>query len=282
MKTCTAILLALLILTGCAAQRVSAPTEAPTEYTHPHTLSGETLPPETEETLPPETLPPETLPAVPDTLPHREGISTQEALDSFREVCLAAEFPGAGVDYTRLHRWEKPVIYRIASDCTPEDLATVETFAQWLNTIPGFPGMYPEGDDSGEANLLLLFWDQEALDAYTQEQSGVTGCEGYTTVWYDDENLAVDHGTIYLLNSMAQEARESVILEEIYNTLGPLQDTVFREDSIIYQLTAEEPARWLSPMDELILQLLYRPELASGDPWEHCEALIRQVYPDTE
>ena len=277
MKTCIALFLAMLILTGCGVQRVSAPTEEPTEYTHPHTLTGGTLPPETEETQPEVTLP-----AAPDTIPLREGISTQEALDSFREVCMAAEFPGAGVDYTLLHRWERPVIYRIASDCTPEDLATVEKFAQWLNALPGFPGMYPEAENSGEANLLLFFWDQEALDAYTREQSGITGCEGYTTVWYDDENLAVDHGTIYLLSSMAQEDRESVILEEIYNTLGPLQDTVFREDSIIYQLTAEEPARWLSPMDELILELLYRPELVSGDPWDTCETLIRQVYPDTE
>ena len=73
-----------------------------------------------------------------------------------------------------------------------------------------------------------------------------------------------------------QEIRRSVILEEIYNGLGPIQDTDLREDSLIYSgYTAPQS---LSPVDELILRLLYHPEMLCGMDAAACEAVIRRLY----
>ena len=73
-----------------------------------------------------------------------------------------------------------------------------------------------------------------------------------------------------------QQTRNSVILEEIYNGLGLTQDTILREDSIIYSGYSEPQA--LTPMDELLLKLLYHPTLRCGMTKEECDAAIRALY----
>jgi hypothetical protein len=67
-----------------------------------------------------------------------------------------------------------------------------------------------------------------------------------------------------------------VILEELYNGLGPIQDTSLREDSIIYAGYSEPQA--LTEIDWLILQLLYHPDLQFGMDTEACAEVIRQLY----
>ena len=67
-----------------------------------------------------------------------------------------------------------------------------------------------------------------------------------------------------------------MILEEIYNGLGPVQDTSLRSDSIIY--AGYSTPQSLTAMDELLLRLLYRPELVCGMDAQQCEAVIRQLY----
>ena len=58
--------------------------------------------------------------------------------------------------------------------------------------------------------------------------------------------------------------------------LGPVQDTDLREDSLIYSgYTAPQS---LSPVDELILKLLYHPEIRCGMTASECEAVIRSLY----
>ena len=69
---------------------------------------------------------------------------------------------------------------------------------------------------------------------------------------------------------------DSVILEEIYNGLGPIQDTDLRPDSIIYSGFSEPQS--LTDVDELILKLLYHPQLLPGMNADECETVIRQLY----
>jgi hypothetical protein len=73
-----------------------------------------------------------------------------------------------------------------------------------------------------------------------------------------------------------QYRRNSVILEEIYNGLGPIQDTSLRSDSIIYSEFSQPQA--LTNIDELILKLLYHPDIMPGMNAEQCETIIRQLY----
>ena len=73
-----------------------------------------------------------------------------------------------------------------------------------------------------------------------------------------------------------QDLRNAVILEEMYNGLGPIQDTDLRVDSVIYS-GYSEPQR-LTQMDELILRLLYHPQMECGMDAQQCADVIRQLY----
>ena len=67
-----------------------------------------------------------------------------------------------------------------------------------------------------------------------------------------------------------------MIQEEIYNGLGPVQDTALRPDSMIYSEFSQPQA--LTDVDVLILQLLYNPRIACGMNQQECEAVIRELY----
>ena len=102
-----------------------------------------------------------------------------------------------------------------------------------------------------------------------------TYMDGAVTFWYNGSNQIYD-ATICYLEDMEGPVRRSVILEEIYNGLGPVQDTWSRADSIIYS-GYSEPQN-LTEIDELILKLLYHPAIECGMDAQECEAVIRSLY----
>ena len=67
-----------------------------------------------------------------------------------------------------------------------------------------------------------------------------------------------------------------MILEEIYNGLGPIQDTDLRSDSIIF--SGYSTPQHLTAVDELLLRLLYHPQLTCGMDSAACQSAIRQLY----
>ena len=81
---------------------------------------------------------------------------------------------------------------------------------------------------------------------------------------------------LFRSDDLDQEVRNSVILEEIFNGLGPVQDTDLREDSIAY--SGYSIPQELTEIDELILKLLYHPDIVCGMNAQECEAVIRQLY----
>ena len=212
---------------------------------------------------------------VPDTEPvhsplYIEGVTVEDVILYFNEVVLDAEFIEGG-DPTRLQKWAIPILYTIHGEPTKEDLRTLYGFTEWLNTIEGFPGIR-EAERSFEANLAIHFCTQdELLDIMG---SNYTGVDGAVTFWYRNDEIY--DATICYRTDLDQYLRNSVILEEIYNGLGPVQDTALRPDSIIYSEFSQPQS--LTEMDELILKLLYHPMMRCGMNAAECEAVIRSLY----
>ena len=250
------IMLLSLFLTGCihtpaATEPATDPTEASTETTAPETETEETKPLHSALYLP--------------------SVDVEDVIRYFNEVCLDAEFSNAG-NPQLLQKWNRVIRYSLQGDYTDEDLAVLKGFVDWLNSIPGFPGM-EQIDDSMLANMRIHFCTQQQLVDILG--SNFYGMDGGVTFWYTGDNAIYD-AVICYRKDMGQYVRNSVILEEIYNGLGPVQDTRLREDSIIYQGYSEPQA--LTEIDELILKLLYHPEMRCGMDRAACEAVIRQLY----
>ena len=199
-----------------------------------------------------------------------DGLSVDAAFLSFEEVCLDAEIVNGG-DPAKLQRWAEPLLFRVYGAPTQEDLAQLDRFCQWLNTVEGFPGIREAGPEEAP-NLDIHFCGSQEM----AERLGdwTWGCDGGVTFWYLEDEIW--SATVCIRTDISQEVRNSVILEELYNGLGPVQDTDLREDSIIW--SGYSFPQWLTQEDMLILRLLYHPSLAPGMDREACAEAIRGIY----
>ena len=269
LKFAIPILLIALLITGC--------TSAPAATTEPPTVPVATeapTEPATEAPTEPPTEAPTEPPADETSALHSQfyipDVAVEDVILYFNEVCLDAEFAHSG-DPSRLQKWISPITYCIHGDPTPEDLDTLNGFTAWLNTIEGFPGIY-QTQEPAEANLRIHFCNRdEMIDLMG---SGFYGMDGAVTFWYMED--VIYDAIICYRTDLDQHLRNSVILEEIYNGLGPIQDTSLRPDSIIYSEFSEPQD--LTPMDELILRLLYHPDIRCGMDMAACEEVIRNLY----
>lgn len=253
------LILCSLLLTACDRAKVPAETGLPT-----------TLPPTSQPTT--QTVPPETIaPTQPEhSWLYIPGLDVEDVILYFNEVCLDAEYSTDG-DPSKLQKWMEPLYYTLDGPTTDEDLRVLTDFTDWLNTLDGFPGIY-ETQDPLQANLQIYFCTQQELAEQMGDQ--FWGCDGAVTFWYLDN--AIYDATICYSTESNQFARNSVILEEIYNGLGPVQDTQLRTDSIIYA-NYSEPQE-LTEIDKLLLTLLYHPSMECGMDIIQCEAVIRELY----
>lgn len=263
MKKVSVLLLSIVLiffLAGC--EQMPAETTVPT-----------TLPEPTETTAPLTTQPPTTEPV--ETAPEHSvlylpDISVEDVITWFGEVNFSREYGTEG-DPTVIQKWNTPISYSLLGEATPEDQAVVEELAAWLNAVEGFPGIYP-AEEAPFANLQIYFTDRQGmLDIMGPEY---TFLDGAVTYWYEDNAIYDCH--ICVLYDLDPELRRSVLLEEIYNGLGPIQDTLLRPDSIAYQEYAQPQN--LTKEDELILRLLYDPQITCGMNAEECETVIRTLY----
>ena len=199
------------------------------------------------------------------------GVSVEDVIFYFSEVCLDAEIIHSG-DASVLQKWKYPVRYLLMGEYTLEDLAALNGFESWLNTVEGFPGIN-QTQEPGEANLKIHFCDQEEM--LSLMGADFRDMDGAVTFWYNGMDEIYD-AIICCRTDLDQDLRNAVILEEMYNGLGPIQDTDLRVDSVIYS-GYSEPQR-LTQMDELILRLLYHPQMECGMDAQQCADVIRQLY----
>ena len=260
---CLAVMIVVLFC-GCGR-------EEPLQRTAPTTAVTETVTETvTEAVTEAVTLPATTAPAPLHSPLYIPGISVEDVITYFNEVCLDAEIINSG-NPSLLQKWSQPICYTIHGAYTQEDLQIFTEYLQWLNTIEGFPGIM-EASDPLYTNLDIHFCTQ--TDMLSLMGDHFIGTDGAVTFWYD--NNAIYNAIICYRTELDQQTRNSVILEEIYNGLGPIQDTSLRPDSIIYSgfSTPQE----LTEIDQLLLKLLYHPDMQCGMNAADCETIIRQLY----
>lgn len=234
----------------------STPWEEPSVYSQPETS-------ETTVSEPIVTKPAHSQLYIPD-------VSVEDVILYFNEVCLDSEIINSG-DPSYVQKWIAPIYYSLEGDYTDADLAVLTSFTDRLNSIEGFPGI-SRNEDPMKRNLRIHFCDEQTL--LSLMGPNFAGTDGAVTFWYAD-NIICD-AIICYRTDLNQYLRNSVILEEIYNGLGPIQDTSLRPDSIIYQEFSQP--QQLTAIDELILRLLYHPDIQPGMNKQQCEQVIRSLY----
>ena len=173
-----------------------------------------------------------------------------------------------------MQKWIDPIYYRIQGEPTEEDLAVLNDFFAQLNEVPGFPGIHA-ATEQDPVNLTIGFWDQETFDAEFFDMLQGDYATGATQFWYYTNTNDIYTARIGYRTDISQEERNSILIEEIVNTLG-ITDTVLRTDSIVYQYSDENLA--LSDVDWIILKLLYDPAIRCGMDFDSCSRIIPELY----
>lgn len=252
-----ALLLSLAVLLCACGSNAQQPTS--TSIVKPSTTLSTTQTP----TSP-------TIPEIPHSPLYIEGLSVEDVIRYFNEVTLDAEFVNSG-NARLIQKWISPIQYQIMGEPTEQDMEVLNHFTAWLNSIEGFPGISPAKSPL-TANLRIHFCSQKEMVSLMGDR--FTNTDGAVTFWYTDD--IIYDAIICYRTDVSQFVRNSVILEEIYNGLGPIQDTNLRPDSIIY--SGFSTPQNLTDVDELILKLLYHPQIQCGMDAAQCEAVIRQLY----
>ena len=252
------------------------PTQTEAEPTKDSTIASTTTEPTASrpsETNPTQTTAPATEePQKPTHSPYYiSGVDTDTMLRYFSEVALDAEFINSG-NATLVQKWNDSVRYLLIGAPTEEDRAAVAAMASSMNGISGFPGMY-EVSDPGSANLEIHFVSEDEMINILGDN--FYGCDGGVTIWWNGDQQ-IYKATICIRTDLDQYVRNSVIMEEIYNGLGPIQDTNLRSDSLIW--SGYSTPQGMTQVDMLIMKLLYHPNIRCGMNAQQCEKVIRELY----
>lgn len=187
-------------------------------------------------------------------------LSREEIMDYFRAVALHIEYSDSGQNQeVNLSRWNTPVYYRVIGSCTEEDLRLIELLTGRMNSVEGFPGIYPAA--VGEVpDLLISFLSREEMDMRTSHLN--ESVDGYATYEWYNANWEIFHGEILYCDDLEQQHRPGVICEELIQIMGLCSDSDRYKDSLFYQYYSR--VRWPGELDWKLFELVYHPALSSG------------------
>lgn len=214
-------------------------------------------------------------PSVPDHSPlYLPHCTPEQMLEYFEEVVLRIEYSDGTGNPALVQKWCSSIRYRIRGDATQADLAVLSDLFAQLNQVPGFPGIR-EAEDGEPAELTLHFLGEEDFKAMFSDVVNGEDAYGATQFWYYTATNEIYSADIGYRTDMDQATRNSVLIEEIINTLG-ITDTAVRTDSIVYQYSDDNTT--LSDVDWVILRLLYDPAIRCGMDLESCRHVIAALY----
>jgi len=178
----------------------------------------------------------------------------QAALDYFREIAGAAEF---GEDGGVLHRWGEDLRIAVYGSPTPEDRAALNAVIEDLNELLSAVEVVVV---EAEPNVEMHFVPVDEFDEL--EPNYVPGNFGYVYVWWDGSGSIYSARILISTIGVTQEERAHLIREELTQGLGLLNDSWLYPDSIFHQGWTD--TREYSAIDQQVIEMLYRPELAAG------------------
>ncbi len=232
------------------------------------TLPETTTEPETETTTV------ETTTAPPDHSDlYIKGISTEMMVEYFAETVLSAEYSRDTGHKVLVQKWNKPIRYYIHGfNYNSTDVYYITEFFERLNKVDGFPGATRVG--LGESyDLEIKFCTRIELQAKTITVDET--CAAFTSFNFNTATDEIQSGTILYCHDIPKDQRQSVIQEEILNCMGMSDDTLLREDSVIYQYSNYNTA---TETDMTIFRILYSDAIKCGMDKRQCANAIKEIY----
>jgi hypothetical protein len=183
-------------------------------------------------------------------------MSRQAILDYFSEIALKREYGGNDFDGV-VCRWEQPIKVEISGNYTQDDYDWLSDHIDWLNNLGCLPDISVV--KSG-GNFKVHFNKLAELPDLIPDY--VEGNWGFISLYWNESGQITESTMGIATDVTNQIQRNHLILEEFTQGLGLLNDSRLYQDSIFQMDWTEIQA--LSPLDELVVRLLYAPVVQAG------------------
>jgi hypothetical protein len=201
--------------------------------------------------------------AVQNSLANRRYTPAQ--INYFLEVALKSEY---GNSQPMIKKWERDINIKVLGSPTPEDLRTLQSVIDELNTLvsgiqlqivsvaegqnPHVPGNSP--------NLEIYFVPESKFSHYEPNYQPLN--YGFFWDWWNDDKV-IQAGRIMISTvGITQQERSHLIREELTQSLGLMEDSEQYRDSIFYQGWTD--TTHYAAIDKVLIEMLYRPEIRPG------------------
>lgn len=193
----------------------------------------------------------------------------------FREVVLNSEYKkGRGNDKV-VQKWKREIKFCFNNATTFEEKETICSLMNELSQVKGFPQAVEE-KNMDKANFRIFFLSKQDLNQTIGRYINYEDCNGASIVSFDNMTNEILNVNIYYNKDMDKDLNQTVIKEEIINSIGLGNDTETRSDSIIYQYLPKPDK--LSDIDWAIIKVLYSDEIRCGMDYINCEEVINRIY----
>ena len=176
------------------------------------------------------------------------------AFDYFVEIAFGPEFGGGRQE---IRKWTEDVEIVVHGEPNAEDLATLDDVIADLNE---FIETIEISIVASGGNVDLHFAPEAQFSDI--EPNYVPVNMGFFWVWWDGLGNIFRTRVLVSTTDLTQEERNHIIREEVTQQMGLMSDSFSYEDSMFYQgwTTTHE----YSMLDELVIELLYLPEVEVG------------------
>ena len=206
-----------------------------------------------------------------------------ELIEYFEEIALKAEFDG---NTNETIKWNKPILlYVLKNKAYEKQMNAISRTINEINELAtdGFKIELTEDKTRKNATLFLLSRDKvEELDSHFLE--GIDGdFAGLSEAIYNWQNH-ITSAKIFIDIEESINVQESVILEEITQSIGLMNDSEKYPNSIFYEKQMEENINndEYSCIDKDVIKLLYHPRMKSGLNNEQVKRVIKRILKNKE
>ncbi len=208
-----------------------------------------------------------------------------ELIDYFKEIALNAEYSSKD-KLQKTIKWKQPMMLFVVKE--GEHIPQIKTIKKVIQTISeltldGFKIELIEEKSKSNAILYLLNKDKvEEIDP--SFFNGISGdFVGLSLATYNGRNN-ITSAKIFIDIEESIEIQKSVILEEITQSIGLMNDSEKYSNSIFYEKQMEENIVNVqySAIDKDIIKLLYHRRMKSGLNNKEVERVIKRIFKNNE
>ncbi|WP_299272907.1 DUF2927 domain-containing protein [uncultured Psychroserpens sp.] len=207
-----------------------------------------------------------------------------DVIDYFKDIALNGE-----VDYKtqEVTKWREPMkLFILKSEDSKLKTESVERVIDMINKLASDGFKIELTEEKSKSNSILYLFNRDKLEVL--DPFFIAGINedfaGLSEARYNLRNKIITNAKIFVDSDESMDIQESILLEEITQSIGLLNDSEKYPESIFYQhqMESDNVNIEYSGMDKDIIKLLYHPRMKPGLNSKQVVRVIKKILKNKE